>query len=209
MAYDISPDGRQAVTQALDREGKSRLWLTPLDRRSPPTQIPNVEGDGPLFLSGEEIIFRAREGDYGVAYRVRVDGTALRRAADYHIASTRGVSRDAKWLVVYARPSERESGVTLALPLRGGPPVQIWGTGTNIQWSLDGRRMYLSVPAGYYSGQSGKTYVLPVPLGRTLPDIPAGGFQSERTLLSCRGSRSSTARMRPLDRSRRCMPTHA
>src|SRR4029450_12883968 len=33
--YDISPDGRQVVVASPDNAGKLRLWLAPLDRRSP------------------------------------------------------------------------------------------------------------------------------------------------------------------------------
>jgi Tol biopolymer transport system component len=40
--YDISPDGKQIVVAVRDHEGKTRLWLAPMDRRSPPSQIPNV-----------------------------------------------------------------------------------------------------------------------------------------------------------------------
>jgi Tol biopolymer transport system component len=47
--YDISPDGRQLVLESRDLEGRRRLWVAPLDRRSPPRRIANVEGDGPLF----------------------------------------------------------------------------------------------------------------------------------------------------------------
>ena len=79
VPYDISPDGLQVVVEVADAEGRNRLWVAPLDRRSPPRQIPNVEGDGPLFLSNGEVVFRGKEGDYGFAYRVRTDGTELRR----------------------------------------------------------------------------------------------------------------------------------
>src|SRR5207253_5791718 len=42
--YDISPDGHRLVMASLDSAGKLRLWLAPLDRRSPPRQIPRIEG---------------------------------------------------------------------------------------------------------------------------------------------------------------------
>src|SRR5262249_15279879 len=47
--YDISPDGRQLVLSSPDRDGKLRLWLAPLDRHTPPWQIPNGDGEQPLF----------------------------------------------------------------------------------------------------------------------------------------------------------------
>ena len=56
LAYDISRDGRQVVAAANDRDGKPRLWLRALDRQSPARQIPNVEGDAPLWGRGAEIV---------------------------------------------------------------------------------------------------------------------------------------------------------
>jgi Tol biopolymer transport system component len=47
--YDVSGDSRQVVMEVVDDEGKPRLWLVPFDRRSPPRQIPNVEGRQPQF----------------------------------------------------------------------------------------------------------------------------------------------------------------
>jgi eukaryotic-like serine/threonine-protein kinase len=178
--YDVSPDGRQVVVESVDREGKNRLWLAPLDRKSPPRQIPNVEGDGPLFDPGGEIVFRAREGDYGFAFRVREDGTGLRKASDHPVIETESISPDGQWLAVYARPSGEAAGAMLVLPLGGGPPVQIYGTGIGMKWSRDGKLLLLEL---------GQTYVLPLPLGRTLPEIPAGGFQSEDEIAKLPGVR--------------------
>ena len=128
VPYDISPDGQRVVVEVSDAQGRNRLWLAPLDRRPTPRQIPNVEGDGPLFLSNEEVVFRGKEGDYGFAYRVRTDGTELRKLSDHSVISTRQDCPEmGKWLVVHARPSEERSGGTLALPLGGGPPIQIVG----------------------------------------------------------------------------------
>jgi eukaryotic-like serine/threonine-protein kinase len=179
--YDISPDGRQVVVESVDREGKNRLWLAPLDRRSPPRQIPNLEGDGPLFDPGGEIVFRAREGDYGFAFRVREDGTGLRMASDYPVIETGSISPDGQWLAVYARPGKEEAGAALALPLHGGRPVQIYGRGIGMKWSPDGRQVLLTL--------EGKTYVLPLPPGRTLPEIPGGGFRSEEEIAKLPGVR--------------------
>ena len=60
LDYDISADGRQVVMETADREGKPRLWLAPMDRSSPPHQIPNVVGGSPRFGPGGEIFFRRR-----------------------------------------------------------------------------------------------------------------------------------------------------
>jgi Tol biopolymer transport system component len=187
-AYDISADGRQVVVQAVDREGKHRLWLAPADRRSPPRQIPNVEGDGPLFGASGEIFFLGREGSYEYVYRVGEDGTGLRKAIEHSVVTlTGGISPDGQWLVVDARPSEGQVGVILAFPLGGGPPVHIYRAGTILKWSTDRKLLFLSV--GTPLGKAGNTYVVPLPPGRALPEIPAGGFQSEAEIAALPGAR--------------------
>ncbi len=187
QAYDISPDGRQVVFESFDSEGKRRLWLAALDRQSPPKPIPNVEGDGPGFTPNGEIIFRSREGDYGFAYRVRQDGTGSRRAANHPVIEIMGVSPRGDWAMVYARPTEDKAGGTLALPLAGGPPVPIMGLPVNAVWSRDGRRLLLSFKAS--SEGAGRTYVLPLPPGSALPQVPAGGFASEEAIVKLPGVR--------------------
>jgi eukaryotic-like serine/threonine-protein kinase len=179
--YDISADGRQLVMVAVDREGKNRLWVAPLDRRSPPRQIPNVEGDGPLFAADGDILFRGREGSYGYLYRAGPDGTRLRKAHEQPVINPEGISPDGRWLLVYARPDEQAAGGTLALPLDGGSPVQIYGTSLRARWSADRHFLFLMLHH--------TTYVLPLPPGRMLPTIPAGGFKSEREIASLPGAR--------------------
>jgi Tol biopolymer transport system component len=186
MPYDVSPDGRQVVAEAVDAQGKSRLWLAPLDRRSPPRQIPNVEGDGPLFTAGGEILFRAREGEYGYAYRVREDGTGLRKVSEHPVIGNTGASPDGRWLAVYARPSKEEAGGTLLLPLGGGRPVRFYGQSSRLLWSADGRLLCFT-PAG------GDTYLVPLPAGRSLPAIPPGGFRSDEEIARWPGVRTILA----------------
>ena len=171
------------------REETDSGWL-PSTERSPPRQIPNVEGDGPLFLSNAEVVFRGREGDYGFAYRVRTDGTELRRASNHPVIRTTGVSRDGQWLVVSARPSEEKAGGTLALPLGGGSPSR----------SLDGSRGSHGPRVG---GSCCCRRVLSYPLeppissrchaGEAFPTIPAQGLLSTpKRLPACLGYRSLT-----------------
>jgi Tol biopolymer transport system component len=179
VPYDVSPDSREVVVEAVDTDGKNRLWMASIDRRSPPRQIPGVEGDDPLFTTDGEILFRSREGDYGYAYRVKPDGTGLRKASEYPVIGTLAVSPDRKWLAVYARAANQQVGTTVALPLGGGPAVQIFQESSRAKWSPDGKSLMLT--------STGTTYVLPVPAGRTLPLIPEGGFRSEEELEKAAG----------------------
>jgi serine/threonine protein kinase len=181
QVYDLSRDGRQLVFHARDQDGKQRLWLAPVNRRSPPRFIPNVEGDSPLFAPSGEIYFRRPEGSYGYAYRVRPDGSGLTRVNEYPVISTNGMSQDGKWLVVYARytrPGLEPEGATMAFPIDGGPGFRIFGPSslTPLNWSHDGRLLFWSTSATSYGGGAGKTYVVPLPAGRMWPEIPPHGF---------------------------------
>src|SRR6185503_4090007 len=154
-SYDISPDGRQVVMQAMDSQGKRRLWVASLDRRSPPRQIPGVEGDGPVFGRNGEIFFRAREGEYGFAYSVHPDGSGPRKLSDHPVIGTKALSPDGQWLLVYARLNKEQHGGTLALPVNGGPPLRVFGRGpSRAQWSVDGKLLFITI----YGSE--KTYVM-------------------------------------------------
>jgi eukaryotic-like serine/threonine-protein kinase len=78
LAYSISPDGRELVAAAKDRDGRSRLWLAALDRQSPPREIPKAEGDMPLFGRDGEIFFRTVQAPPLYAYGVHEVGTVIR-----------------------------------------------------------------------------------------------------------------------------------
>ncbi|MGQ0736819.1 MAG: protein kinase domain-containing protein [Acidobacteriota bacterium] len=191
--YDVSPDGRHVAVQALDSEGTPRIWLAAVDRRSPPRPIPTVEGDGPVFAPNGEILFWAREGTYGFAYRVKPDGTGLRKATDHPVIQTRAVSRDGQWLVAYARytpPNAEPRAATMALPLAGGPGVRLFGPSESpVKWSFDGRTVFLALSSSAYSGQVGRTYVVPLPPGQVWPAIPEGGFLNDEDIARLPGVR--------------------
>src|SRR4029453_7260520 len=143
-SFDLSPDGRDVLMDSLDTEGKHRLWLAPLDRHTAPRQIPGIEGDGPLFGPNGDLFFRRKEGNYGYAYTVHPDGTGLRKVIEHPVINTLGISPDGKWLVAYSRPTESETGATLAFPLAGGSPVRLVTGGKTVIWSPDGRFLTVS-----------------------------------------------------------------
>jgi dipeptidyl aminopeptidase/acylaminoacyl peptidase len=183
LDYDISPDGRQVVLEAPDAAGKPRLWLAPFDRRSPPLPIPNVEGRMALFGPSGEIFFRYLEEDSSFAYRVRPDGTGLRKAFEQPILGDTGISPDGRWIEVWAPlPGNGPSAVQL-FPLDGGSPVVI-GSNTFLQWSRGGDSIWISGGAVAY----GRTYIVPLRRGKTLPPIPPGGFRSEQEVASLPGA---------------------
>ena len=192
--YDVSPDGRHVVVYAIDADGKSRLWLAPVNRRTAPQPIPNIEGDGPLFSPTGEIYFRAREGTYGYAYRVRPDGSGLSKVSDYPVIMTQSMSPDGKWLIVYARytrPGEEPVGATMAVPVGGGTGLRLFGptNGNAVKWSRDRQQLFVSIAPNSYSGGVGETFVVPLTAGAMLPELPPHGFAADSDISKLPGVR--------------------
>jgi DNA-binding winged helix-turn-helix (wHTH) protein/Tol biopolymer transport system component len=178
LDYDISADGRQVVTWTTDSEGKSRLWLATFDHRSPPVEIPNVEGTQPRFSPYGDILFR--QGEF--VYRVHPEGTRLRKAFAEPVYLLGRVSPDGKWIVGWAPLPDNGPPAMQVFPLDGGSPVQVGGSFTFLSWSLDGRSVLL-----------GGSYLVPLPAGESLPRIPKGGFHSDEELARLAGARQNDA----------------
>jgi eukaryotic-like serine/threonine-protein kinase len=159
--YDISPDGRQLVFCSADRGGKLRLWLAPLDRRTPPRQIPNVEGQQPLFGPNGEIFFRKIDGPSAFLYRVREDGSGLRKAADLPVVNLFGAYPNHNWLVVGMLPAGE-----VIFPAADGAPLV---TGLHppqwVRWTGDGKHLFLTGA----NEKKPSTFVMPLAAGEILP----------------------------------------
>jgi Tol biopolymer transport system component len=178
--YDISPDGRQVVVASPDNAGKFRLWLAPLDRRSPPRQIPNIEGGRPVFGATGEVFFHSIEGTSAFLYRVREDGGGLRKAFDSSIVGISGESPDRNWLALAAR------GGLVIFRVDGGAPLQTRIEGRTLpRWSGDGKHLFL------HSLQTSrdKTYVFPLTPGRPLPESFSDGLPSQQDIVKLPGVR--------------------
>ncbi|HYW43428.1 MAG TPA: protein kinase [Bryobacteraceae bacterium] len=164
-AYDISPDGLRVVVASPGQGGKPCLWLAPLDRRSAPRQIPGAVGEQPYFGPDGEVFFRKVEGTSGFVYRIREDGTGLRKAIEVPVAELRGMSPDHRWLTVYSTQLEG-SGLWLAFPLAGGPPIRV--PASRHEWPRDGKSWF------WEQINAGVTRVIPLPPGQVWPRNPAG-----------------------------------
>jgi eukaryotic-like serine/threonine-protein kinase len=181
--YDISADGRQIVVATPDSGGKVRLWLSPLDRRSPPRQIPNVEGEKPLFGATGEVFFRRLEGTSAFLYRVQQDGGELRKAIEPSVVGMLGASPDRNWLVI----GTHASGGNLIFRLDGGAPIQTQLVGPILlRWSGDRKQLFVEE-----KGKNGvdKAYVFPLAPGQLIPESILHGLPSQQEILKLPGVR--------------------
>jgi hypothetical protein len=146
-----------------------------LDRQAPPRQIPvQLNVDRFAFWTREGVFFYVTEGNSGFVYRVRADGTGLQRAIASSTSQLQGVSPDGRWVVTY-------DGAILAYPVDGGSPVRMFGLDVRFKWSSDARFLFLMQGVGQAAGvpsASGRTYIVPLALGKMLPPVPDGGFRS-------------------------------
>ena len=119
--YDVSADGLEVVMDATAPEGQRGLWIVPLDRHSPPRRIPNAEGGRqPIFAPDGDILFRRGEGTTNFVYRIRPDGSRIRKALEQEIMLLVGVSRDGRSIVAWSFLPDGEGTALRGFPLLGG-----------------------------------------------------------------------------------------
>ncbi len=183
VEYNISRDGRSVVMIVADTEGKLRLWLAPVNGSAAPRQLPNIEGQNPVFSPGGEIFFRRLEGSSAFVYRVRPDGTGLKKALEQPVFFLDSISPDGKWIEMWGPVADDGYWAAWLVPLTGEPPIFLGGT--MLWWSASGDSAWIfrgAVP-------NDRTYVVPLPHGTALPQIPKGGFQSEEEVATLPGAR--------------------
>jgi Tol biopolymer transport system component len=188
--YDISPDGREVALTILDSGGESQIWLAPLDRRSGPRQMTR-SADQVSFGRNGELFFRVKDKNVNFLYRMNRDGSGRERITSTPVLIKYGVSPDGEWVAAaMPLPSDSKessetasaSMETAAIPVHGGPRIRICGGLTcPTSWSGDGRFFYVQ--------GDGRARVIPVPVGKSLPDLPASGLSGENNPDGPQGAR--------------------
>jgi Tol biopolymer transport system component len=180
--FDISPDEELVAFSTADgRDGEPSIWLASLDRRSPPRRIAR-NGDEVSFGADGELIFRSLAvAEKNALVRITQDGTGREPIASPPVLDKFGVSPDGQWAIVFSPGAGQEPAATLAVPTHGGAPRRICRQGGCFAtWSSDGRFFYvlnyLTNPQRPAAFTSGKTLAIPVPPGKSLPDLPPGGI---------------------------------
>jgi eukaryotic-like serine/threonine-protein kinase len=189
LVYELAPDGEHVVMEVVDRDRRSRLWLAAVDRRSPPRQIPDIEGSQPTFGPGGDIFFKGMEGTTAFVYRVRPDGTGIGKLFDRPIDNFGKISRDGRWVTARAMNPETNTTMWQAFPLEGGTPVRL-GAGAELQWSP--ARDAIALPVA-----DSRSYIVPLRDGEFVPPTPPTGFRSEAEIAALPGARRIDARAVP------------
>lgn len=175
-AFDISPDGNQVLYATAASDGKAPLWVAPVDRSLPATKV-NVSGvQSPHFGDHGQILFQQTEGSTNYLERINPDGSHRSKVSQYPIAEFQGVSPGRHWAIVNVAPTpESNRTAIMAIPLDGGVPRRICASYCVPTWSADGKFLFVPVQEPSRT-DPGRSLAIPLGLGETLPDLPAGGI---------------------------------
>ncbi|MBZ5632105.1 MAG: protein kinase [Acidobacteriia bacterium] len=182
--YSISRDGKRVVFAAPKETGRQGVWLAALDGSSAPRQFTSGFSSSAFFSADGDVFYSTIDKDardLGSVYRVKEDGSELRKAIPQPVYVLNGVSPDGNNLAVSVPASTMEtgSGATELIPLDGGSPTTICICGNRgpdapqpVSWSPDGKLFYISLVGGQ------TVYSVPLRPGEVLPPLPPEGIHS-------------------------------
>ena len=169
--YSVSPDGKKIAFTGAAGDSHSGIWIGSLDRHESPRQLLAAEADTPIFARNGEILFSMKEGAFNYIFRVKEDGTDLRKAIPDPVARLISLSPDDRWIVATIDSgNSHRSQIVSGYPMRGGPPrvlcrvcaVGSWEIDPPIvSWSLDQKSMYISLT---HTGANDKPKTIVIPL---------------------------------------------
>jgi len=169
--YDVSRDeARVAFTVHVGNE--SQIFLAAADRSSAPRLM--VRGGDQATFGAGQVIFRQMGGKANYLARVQEDGTGLTRILEAKVAEIGGVSPDGEWAVIGG--SDSVDGF-FAVAVRDHAQRRICAGECFVQWSADGKYMYVTLTSrSSAAGSTVHTYVIRMPHGFGLLDLPASGI---------------------------------
>jgi DNA-binding winged helix-turn-helix (wHTH) protein/Tol biopolymer transport system component len=170
MEYDLSSDGREVVFSTQSSGVAPQIWVALLDRSAPPKLVTTSGGAWPVFGPDSQVLFLWSDGTANYLVRIGRDGSNRSKVVPYSVGNIDSISPDRRWIAVMLGEG------TVVLPTAGGNPRPVYRTSTPaVAWSADGKYFYLGVQARSLASL-GKTVVLPVPPGKTLPELPRSGI---------------------------------
>jgi serine/threonine protein kinase/Tol biopolymer transport system component len=184
--YAISSDEKDVAFTTTGSDRTSQIWLAPLDRRTSPRLIASA-GDSVSFGAAGELIFRSL-GASNALVRIKTDGTGRERIPAVSVLAKGDVSPDGEWVIIRAPGLGKDAGIaTLAVPINGGA-ARIICFACSATWSADGKFFYVASLQSASATSAGKTLAIPVPAGKSLPDLPAEGISVADEVAGLRGA---------------------
>jgi DNA-binding winged helix-turn-helix (wHTH) protein/Tol biopolymer transport system component len=167
--FSLSPDSRRVTYTTEDANEVDHVWITSLDRQTPPRQITPAPARAISFGPGDDIHFLMREGGQEFLYRMGPHETSPQRMSPHPVEEYVGLSPNGTWLISGYQP-------VVATPLAGGPIVRICNF-CGVEWGPDGKLLYLRF-RDFGDTSEGKTIAVGLAPGEELPKLPPFGLQS-------------------------------
>ena len=171
MDYDVSRDEAK-VAFTVHMGDESQIFLAAADRSSPPRLV--VRGGDEVSFGAGQLFFRQVGGKADYLARVQDDGSGLTRILETKTTEIGGVSPDGEWVTVAdvgSVPGEFVVGV------RHLAQRKICTGVCYVKWSPDGKYLYVSPSSRFSRSESTQpTYIIPIPHGVELLDLPASGI---------------------------------
>ena len=182
--YAISGDEKE-VAYSIKAGGEPQIWLAPLDRHAPPRQVAR-NGDEVHFGAGGELIFRELTDQHNYLARIKKDGTGRARISNSPIFNIFGTSPQGEWVSV-GTPITGDDLIphAKAFSTATGEIRPICTYGCPVEWSLDGKTLYVATDTS--ESTEGLTVAIPLPPGKLLPDLPVSGITSRADRLNLPG----------------------
>jgi hypothetical protein len=176
LCFDVSPDGSKVVYAAPGAQGKTQVFIAPLDRSAAPITVGGTGGNWPHFDAKGQILFQQTEGNLNYLERMNVNGSGRSKVVSYPIIDIQGVSPGRRWVMAMVPDSPGTGGpAPTAIPVDGGPPRRMCVNYCIPAWSPSGRFLFIPVdPATLTS--AGRSLAIPVGPDETLPDLPSAGI---------------------------------
>jgi Tol biopolymer transport system component len=197
--YSISADGRRVVFTSDGSASDDGIWVTDLDRRTPPRQLTRGGGLRAFFGGPGEIVYISPQAERRYLYRMREDGSGVEQIRPEPVNNLITVSPDGHWAVVFLPEMTTGGGLPLQLmSLHGEAPMTacencvVRGFGPNrvqgspVTWSMDGKSVFVSLQ--YFGLGTTKTVVLPYRSGVPLAALWPKGLHDEQDVAANPGA---------------------
>jgi len=181
------------VFVVTDDAGHSPVWLAALDGRSAPRRVTANDAWKAFFGADDDVLFLGEENGAKIIYRIKEDGSELKKIVRTATGSLFHASPDGKWVVVVPASHEEARPGVMVHPVGGGSPRLICetcvrdrsserGPGPSVvSWSPDGKFLYLNFQSSVYA--------IPLRPGQMLPPIPVSGFRTKQEVAALPGAR--------------------
>ena len=158
-------------------------------------------GRRPLFSSNDDLVFEADESSSTYAYVRNRRSGSLRKLTKNPIVRLETVSPDGRWVVaeVPVVGEDITRGV-MGFNLQSGTARRICHGLCVARWTLDGKSLFLSLPASEKASETWfgtKTFVIPLHRGESFPDLPPAGLRSDEEVLRISGTTVINEFVRP------------